>query len=90
MARRELVKASVAVLPFQCVAGDDANRYLFDGIVEAVITNLARFNDIHVIARNSSFAYGGRKPDIKKIGGELGVRYVVEGSLQREGDGAGH
>jgi TolB-like protein len=79
-------KPSVAVLPFDCLAGDDANRYLCDGIVEDVITNLARFNDIHVIARNSSFAYGDRKPDIKKIGDELGVRYVVEGSLQREGD----
>jgi DNA-binding SARP family transcriptional activator/TolB-like protein len=79
-------KPSVAVLQFDCLAGDEANRYLCDGIAEDIITNLARFQDIHVIARNSSFAYGDRKPDINQIGEELGVRYIVEGSLQREGD----
>ncbi len=79
-------KPSVAVLPFDCLAGDEANRYLCDGIVEDIITNLARFRDLHVIARNSSFAYGHRKPGHGKIGDELGVRYIVEGSLQREGD----
>jgi len=79
-------KPSVAVLPFDCLAGDEANRYLCDGIVEDIITNLTRFQDIHVIARNSSFAYGNRTPDINKIGEELGVRYIVEGSLQREGE----
>ncbi len=79
-------KPSVAVLPFDCLAGDEANRYLCDGIVEDIITNLARFQDIHVIARNSSFAYGNQKPDHSRIGEELGVRYIVEGSLQREGD----
>ena len=77
---------SVAVLPFDCLAGDEANRYLCDGIVEDIITNLARFRDLHVIARNSSFAYGNRKPDRDKIGDELGARYIVEGSLQRKGD----
>ncbi len=77
---------SVAVLPFDCLAGDEANRYLCDGIVEDIITNLARFRDLHVIARNSSFAYGNRKPDRDKIGDELGARYIVEGSLQREGE----
>jgi len=79
-------KPSVAVLPFDCLAGDEANRYLCDGIVEDIITNLTRFRDLHVIARNSSFAYGNRKPDHDKIGEELGARYIVEGSLQREGD----
>jgi len=79
-------KPSVAVLSFDCLAGDESNRYLCDGIVEDIITNLARFQEIHVIARNSSFAYDDRKPEINKIGAELGVRYVVEGSLQREGD----
>jgi TolB-like protein len=79
-------KPSVAVLPFDCLAGDEANRFLCDGIVEDIITNLARFHDLHVIARNSSFAYGNRKPDHNRIGEELGVRYIVEGSLQREGD----
>ena len=79
-------KPSVAVLPFDCLAGDGANRYLFDVIVEDIITNLTLYQDIHVIARNSSFAYGNQKPDINKIGEELGVRYIVEGSLQREGD----
>ena len=73
-------------MPFDCLAGEDVNRYLCDGIVEDIITNLTRFQEIHVIARNSSFAYGNRKPGIKKICAELGVRYVVEGSLQREGD----
>ena len=79
-------KPSVAVLRFDFLAGDEGNRYLCDGIVEDIITHLARFQDIHVIARNSSFAYGDKKPDIRKIGEELGARYVVEGSIQREGD----
>ena len=73
-------------MPFDCLSEDEANRYLCDGIAEDIITNLARFQDIHVIARNSSFAYGNRRPNIDKIGEELGVRYIVEGSLQREGD----
>ncbi len=79
-------KPSVAVLPFDCLAGDDDNRYLCDGIVEDVITNLARFRDLHVIARNSAFAYRNLDLPMRKIGHELGARYVVEGSLQRIGD----
>ncbi len=79
-------KPSVAVMPFDCLSGDESNRFLCDGMVEEIITNLARFADLHVIARNSSFAYGNRKPGITEIGEELGVRYIVEGSLQREGD----
>ena len=75
-------KPSVAVLPFDCLSGDESNRFLCDGMVEDIITNLARFADLHVIARNSSFTYGNRKPGITKIGEELGVRYTVEGSLQ--------
>lgn len=78
-------KPSVAVLPFDC-AGDAAHeRYLADGLVEDVITNLARFRDIHVIARNSSFSYRDRNRHHASISAELGVRFLVEGSIRREG-----
>lgn len=79
-------KPSIAVLPFDWLDGDDGKAYLCDGIVEDIITNLARFQDLHVIARNSSFAYRGKALDVGKIGAELGVRYLVEGSLARIGD----
>lgn len=76
-------KPSVAVLPFDCLSDRDDQRYLCDGIVEDIITDLARFRDIHVIARNSSFAYRDLKVSPDVIGRELGVRYLVEGSLRR-------
>lgn len=79
-------KPSIAVLPFDWLDGDASNAYLCDGVVEDIITNLARFQDLHVIARNSSFAYRGKTLDVGKIGAELGVRYLVEGSLLRIGD----
>ena len=77
---------SIAVLPFDCLDGDESNSYLCDGIVEDIITNLARFKELHVIARNSSFAYCGKPLSLSRIGSELGARYLVEGSLQRTGD----
>ena len=75
-------KPSVAVLPFDCLSNDGSTAYVCDGIVEDLITNLARFQDLHVIARNSAFAYYDRRPDLRSIGRELGVHYIVEGSLQ--------
>jgi adenylate cyclase len=79
-------KPSIAVLPFDNMSGDREQEYFVDGIVEDVITELSRYPDLFVIARNSSFAYKGRATDIKKVGAELGVRYVVEGSVRRAGN----
>ena len=78
-------KPSIAVLPFDCLAQKDDSRYLCDGLVEDIITNLARFSDLHVIARNSSFALQGHSIDLRDIGKDLGARYILEGSLQRDG-----
>ncbi|MER9297700.1 adenylate cyclase [Mesorhizobium sp. M0621] len=80
------MKPSVAVLPFQNLSGDPEQDYFADGVVEDITTALARFRHLFVIARNSSFAYKGRTADVKQIGRELGVRYVVEGSVRRAGD----
>lgn len=79
-------RPSVAVLPFANMSGDPAQDYFSDGITEDVITALARFEGLFVIARNSSFAYKGRPVDVREVGRELGVRYVLEGSVQRGGD----
>jgi TolB-like protein len=79
-------KLSIAVLPFQNLSGDSAQEYFADGMVEEIITALAHFRHLFVIARNSSFAYKGRSVDVKQVGRELGVRYVVEGSVRRAGD----
>ncbi len=76
-------KPSIAVLPFQNIIGDPEQEYFADGIVEEVITALSRFTQLFVIARNSSFAYKGRSVDVKQVGRELGVRYVLEGSVRR-------
>ena len=73
-------KPSIAVLPFQNMSGDPEQEYFADGIVEDIITALSRFKSLFVIARNSSFTYKGRAVDIKQVGRELGVRYVLEGS----------
>jgi TolB-like protein/Tfp pilus assembly protein PilF len=78
-------KPSIAVLPFQSMSGDPEQQYFADGIVEEIITALSRFSALFVIARNSSFAYRGRSVDIKQVGSELGVRYVLEGSVRRGG-----
>jgi TolB-like protein len=74
---------SIAVLPFQNISGDPGQEYFADGMVEEIITALSRFRSLFVIARNSSFAYRGRFVDIKQVGRELGVRYVLEGSVRR-------
>jgi TolB-like protein/class 3 adenylate cyclase len=79
-------KPSIAVLPFQNMSGDAAQEYFADGIVEDIITALSRFRNLFVIARNSSFTYKGRAVDVKQVGRELGVRYVLEGSVRRAGD----
>ena len=76
-------KPSVAVLPFQSLSGDPEQEYFADGIVEEIITALSRFSSLFVIARNSSFIYKGRAVDVKQVGRELGVRYVLEGSVRK-------
>ena len=76
-------KPSIAVLPFQNMSGDPEQEYFADGIVEDIITALSRFKSLFVIARNSSFSYKGKSPDIRQVGRELGVRYVLEGSVRK-------
>jgi adenylate cyclase len=76
-------KPSVAVLPLNNISGDPEQEFLADGIAEDVITLLSRNPNFFVIARNSTFAYKGQSPDIRTVGEELGVRYVVEGSLRK-------
>ena len=78
-------KPSIAVLPFQNMSGDPEQDYFADGIVEDIITALSRFKSLFVIARNSSFTYKGKAVDIKQVGRELGVRYVLEGSVRKSG-----
>jgi TolB-like protein len=78
-------KPSIAVLPFQNMSGDVDQEYFADGIVEEIITAMSRFRHLFVIARNSSFIYKGRAVDVKQIGRELGVRYVLEGSVRKAG-----
>ncbi|QQS11525.1 MAG: hypothetical protein IPK81_18405 [Rhodospirillales bacterium] len=79
-------KPSIAVLPFTNMSGDPEQEYFTDGMVEDIITELSRFRSLFVIARNSSFSYKGSSPDIRRVGRELGVRYVLEGSIRRAGD----
>jgi adenylate cyclase len=76
-------KPSIAVLPFQNMCGDPEQEYFADGIVEDIITALSRFKALFVIARNSTFAYKGRAIDVKQVGRDLGVRYVLEGSVRK-------
>ncbi len=78
-------KPSIAVLPCQNMSGDPEQEYFVDGLVEDIITARSRFKSLFVIARNSSFAYKGRSPDIRQVGRELGVRYVLEGSVRKAG-----
>lgn len=77
---------SIAVLPFSNLSGDPNQDYLSDGITEDVISGLSRFSDLSVIARNSSFSYKGRSVDVREAGRQLGVRYLVEGSVRRFDD----
>jgi TolB-like protein len=72
-------------LPFQNMSGDPEQEYFADGMVEDIITALSRFESLFVIARNSSFTYKGKAVDIKQVGRELGVRYVLEGSVRKSG-----
>jgi TolB-like protein/class 3 adenylate cyclase len=78
-------KPSIAVLPFQNMSGDPEQEYFADGMVEEIITALSRIKWLFVIARNSSFTYRGQAVDVKQVGRELGVRYVLEGSVRKAG-----
>ena len=78
--------ASIAVLPFQNMSGDPEQEYFADGIVEDIITGLSRIKWLFVTARNSSFFHKGKALDLKQIGHDLGVRYLVEGSVRKAGD----
>jgi adenylate cyclase len=89
--RREMTlplpaKPSIAVLPFVNMSGDAEQEYFSDGITEDIITELSRFRGLFVIARNSSFRYKGRSPRVQDVGRELGVSYVVEGSVRRSAE----
>lgn len=77
---------AVAVLPFQNLSGDPQQEYFADGVVEEIITTLSRFRSLFVIARNSSFTYKGRSVEVRQIGRELGVSFVLEGSVRRSAD----
>ena len=79
-------KPSIAVLPFTNVSGDPEQDYFADGMTEDIITGLSRARWLFIIARNSSFAYKGRSTDVKQVAHELGVRYVLEGSLRKVGE----
>jgi len=79
-------KPSIAVLPFTNMSGDPEQEYFSDGITEDIITALSRSSWLFVIARNSSFTYRGKAVDVKKIGRELGVRYILEGSVRKAGN----
>ena len=79
-------RASIAVLAFTNMSGDTSQEYFSDGITEDIITELSRFSELLVIARNSTFQYKGKASDIRQIGRELGVRYVLEGSIRHAGD----
>jgi adenylate cyclase len=79
-------KPSIAVLPFANMSGDPEQEYFVDGMVEEIITALSRIRWLFVIARNSSFTYKGQSVDVKQVGRELGVRYVLEGSVRKAGN----
>ena len=79
-------KPSIAVLPFQNMSGDPEQEYFADGMVEEIITALSRIRWLFVIARNSSFTYKGQTVDVKRVGRELGVRYVLEGAVRKAGN----
>jgi TolB-like protein len=79
-------KPSIAVLPFQNLSGDPQQEYFADGVVEDIITGLSRIKWLFVIARNSSFTYRGQAVDVRRVGREFGVRYVLEGSVRKDGE----
>src|SRR5262249_57123584 len=79
-------KPSIAVLPFQNLSGDPEQEYFADGIVEEITTAISRLPWLFVIARNSSFTFKGRAVDVRQVARELGVRYVLEGSVRKAGN----
>jgi adenylate cyclase len=79
-------KPSIAVLPFENISGDPGQEYFSDGITDDIITDLSKISDLFVIARNSVFKYKGQSVDVNKVGRELGVRYVLEGSVRMAGN----
>ena len=79
-------KPSIAVMPFQNMSGDREQEYFADGVAEDIITALSRMHWLFVIARNSTFTYKGRSVDIRQVGRDLGVRYVLEGSVRKAGN----
>ena len=79
-------KPSIAVLPFNNLSGDPAQEYFSDGITEEIITALSKVPKFLVIARNSTFTYKGKPVKVQQVSQELGVRYVLEGSVQKAGD----
>jgi TolB-like protein len=79
-------KPAIAVLPFQNMSGDPEQEHFADGMVEDIITGLSRIDGLFVIARNSSFVYKGKPVDVRQAGRELGVRYLLEGSVRKAGD----
>jgi TolB-like protein len=79
-------KPSVAVLPFANLSGDKEQDYFSDGITEDIITELSRFSKLFVIARNSSFTFKGKVVDVRQVGRDLGARYLLEGSIRRDGE----
>jgi TolB-like protein len=78
-------KPSIAVLPFENMSGDPEQEYFADGMVEEIVTALSRNKQLFVIARNSSFAFRGRSVEIKQVARDLGVRYILEGSVRKSG-----
>ncbi len=79
-------KPSIAVLPFNNLSGDPEQEYFADGMTEDIITGLSRFRSLFVTARNSTFAYKGKSPDVREVARDLGVRYILEGSVRRGGE----
>ena len=79
-------KPSIAVLPFTNMSGDPEQEFFADGVADDIITALSRCNSLFVIARNSSFTYKGKSVDTRQVGRELGVRYLLEGSVRRSSD----
>ena len=79
-------KPSIAVLPFVNMSDDPKQEYFSDGMTEDIITDLSKISGLFVIARNSTFTYKGKPVKVKQVAEELGVRYVLEGSVRRAGD----
>ena len=87
--RRPPDKPSIAVLPFQNMSADAEQEFFCDGLVEDIITTLSKLDGLRVIARNSSFVFKGRSVDVREAAKQLGVRYILEGSVRRTGAASG-